>query len=280
MKPAPFAYSRAETVAEALSGFAAAEGEAKYLAGGQTLGPMLNLRLTQPDSLIDISRVAELREVEERSSSVILGAGIRHAEIEDGLVPDVARGLMRRTARGLAYRAVRNRGTIGGSLAHADPVAEWPNVLMALDATLLIRGVEGDRSVGVGDFFVGYLTTSLQPGEILYALEIPRLGIEQRTGISKLCRKVGEFAQSLAVTVTQGRRTARCVLGCAGGTPILLPQVGEIVPGIERWSAALRPEIQTALQADLQSAGVALDALELKTHAATVSRSIMKALAT
>src|SRR3546814_1185831 len=99
---------------------------------------MLNLRLTQPDALIDIARVAELRRAEERQSSIVLGAAVRHAEIEDGLVPDASNGLMRRTARGLAYRAVRNRGTLGGSPAHAEPVAEEPNVLKALNAVIQI----------------------------------------------------------------------------------------------------------------------------------------------
>lgn len=279
MKPAPFSYSRVEAVDDAFRCFAAADGEAKYLAGGQTLGPMLNLRLTQPDSLIDISRVPELRRVEERSTTVVLGAAVRHAEIEDGQAPDAARGLMRRTARGLAYRAVRNRGTLGGSLAHADPVAEWPNVLTALDATVHIRGVDGERSVNIGEFILGYLTTSLEPGEILYAVEIPRLGADQRAGISKLCRKVGEFAHSLAVTVTDGSRPARCVLGCATGTPILLPQVGDFVGRAADWNAAMQPEIHAALQADLRGAGIELDPLEVKAHAATVSRSIMEAFA-
>ena len=278
MKPAPFSYLRVESVDDALHAFASADGEAKYLAGGQTLGPMLNLRLTQPDSLVDISRIAELRKVEELQTSVMLGAAIRHAEIEDGLVPDATKGLMQRTARGLAYRAVRNRGTIGGSLAHADPVAEWPNVLTALNATVHIRGLEGSRSVGIDAFFLGYLTTGLEPGEILFALEIPRLGVDQRTGISKLCRKVGEFAHSLAATVTNGSQPARCVLGCAAGTPVLLPQVGEFVARAANWHEAMRPEIASALQADIQNAGLALDPLDMKAHAATVSRSIKEAL--
>src|SRR3546814_5873333 len=128
---------------------------------------LLNLRLTQPDALIDIARVAELRRAEERPSSIVLGAAVRHAEIEDGLVPDASNGLMRRTARGLAYRAVRNRGTLGGSLAHADPVAEWPNVLTALNAVILLRSIDGMRSVPIREFLIGYLTTGLEPGEIL-----------------------------------------------------------------------------------------------------------------
>src|SRR3546814_13063955 len=108
---------------------------------------MLNLRLTQPDALIDIARVAELRRAEERPSSIVLGAAVRHAEIEDGLVPDASNGLMRRTARGLAYRAVRNKGTVGGSLAHADPRAEWPNGLTAHNARILLRSTDGIRSL-------------------------------------------------------------------------------------------------------------------------------------
>lgn len=279
MKPAPFSYARVDTLDDALRRFAAAEGEAKYIAGGQTLGPMLNLRLTQPDSLVDISAVPELRCVDERQTTIILGAGIKHAEIEDGQVPDPANGLMTQTARGLAYRAVRNRGTIGGSLAHADPVAEWPNVLTALDATVHIYGASGARSVSIGDFIRGYLTTCLEPGEILQSVEIPRLGPNQRTGIAKLCRKVGEFAHSLAVTITNGAQPARCVVGCATGMPIQLPRVGASIAGAAGWNSAMRSDIGAALKEDLEAAGVELDPLDVQVHAATVSRSIMRALA-
>src|SRR3546814_5012732 len=148
---------------------------------------------------------------------------------------------MRRTARGLAYRAVRNRGTLGGSLAHADPVAEWPNVLTALNAVILLRSIDGMRSVPIREFLIGYLTTGLEPGEILVGVEIPRPARSQRAGISKLCRKAGEFAHSLAVTVIQDSQPARCVLGCAASTPILLTRVGALEIGRAPCGERVRP---------------------------------------
>ncbi|MGH6814515.1 MAG: FAD binding domain-containing protein, partial [Hyphomicrobiaceae bacterium] len=133
MKPAAFDYARPATVEEAVAMLAATPG-AKVLAGGQTLGPMLNLRLVQPAVLIDIARIAELADVEEDAGSVTLGATVTHAAIEDRRVKDPTGGFLAEVARGIAYRAVRTRGTVGGSLAHADPAADWLSCLTALGA--------------------------------------------------------------------------------------------------------------------------------------------------
>ena len=277
MKPAPFTYEAARDVAHGLSLYEASEGEAKYLAGGQTLGPMINLRLTQPDHLIDVSRLDELKGAEEHNGSVVLGAGIRHAEVEDGKVPDPSRGLMRRAAGGLAYRAVRNRGTLGGSIAHADPVAEWPNVLTALAATVRLRGLNGDRELPMDDFLQGYLTTAILPDEIVMGFAIPKLGEGARTGFNKFCRKAGEFAHSLAVCVIRAPGEARCVLGCAAGRPVVLSNVGALVARMPHWQAGARSEILAAMEEDIDSLGLDLDEFERRTHSAIVDRSIMDA---
>src|SRR5262245_63464540 len=130
MKPVAFDYERPASIPEALQ-VLAGHAEAKLLAGGQTLGPMLNLRLAQPALLVDITRIPELAAVAEDAEAVTIGATVTHAAIEDGRVPDPTGGFLARVARGIAYRAVRTRGTIGGSLAHADPAADWLSCLAA-----------------------------------------------------------------------------------------------------------------------------------------------------
>ena len=128
MKPAPFEYARPQTVGEAVR-LLAATPDAKVLAGGQTLGPMLNLRLAQPAVLVDIGRIPELAAVTEDRDAITIGATVTHAAIEDGRISDPTGGFLAQVARGIAYRAVRTRGTIGGSLAHADPAADWLSAL-------------------------------------------------------------------------------------------------------------------------------------------------------
>ena len=118
---------------------AEAKGAAKIMAGGQSLGPMLNLRLVQPDLIIDITGLAELKHAERSGDELVIGACVTHGDIEDGRIPDVTRDAMRRVAGGIAYRAVRNRGTIGGSLSHADPAADWVSALPALGARIRLR---------------------------------------------------------------------------------------------------------------------------------------------
>ncbi|HZT50334.1 MAG TPA: FAD binding domain-containing protein, partial [Stellaceae bacterium] len=147
MKAPAFDYARPASLGEAIAMLAGAGGEALLMAGGQSLVAMLNLRVASPALVIDIARLPELQGGSEDADGVTLGAAVTHAAIEDGAVPDPSRGLMRRAAEGLAYRAVRNRGTIGGSLALADPAAEWPAVLAALDATAEVQGPAGARRI-------------------------------------------------------------------------------------------------------------------------------------
>src|ERR1700736_4084214 len=134
MKAAAFAYQRPADLNAALALMANADGMTKIIAGGQSLGPMLNLRLVEPDLIVDISGLAELKQVERRGDELVLGACVTHADIEDGRIPDVTRGAMQGVAGNIAYRAVRNRGTVGGSLSHADPSADWVSALSALGA--------------------------------------------------------------------------------------------------------------------------------------------------
>ncbi len=214
MKPAPFAYQRPSDLEAALAALAARQDSASLIAGGQSLVPLLNLRMTLCDALIDLGAIAELRATRDMGARIFIGAGVTHAMIEDGLVPDASNGLMRKAAAHIAYRAVRCHGTIGGSVAMADPAADWPCVLLALGATALLRGPAGDRIVDMDALLVGTYETSLQPGEIILGFEIDRLPTSARTAYVKSNRKTGAFATSLAVAVKTDT-FARVTLGAA-----------------------------------------------------------------
>ena len=273
MKAAAFDYVRPQSLEEALALLGQTEAEPQAMAGGQSLVAMLNLRVAAPGLVVDIGRLAELRAVTEDERSVTMGACVTHAAIEDGAVPDPSRGLMPAVAAGLAYRAIRTRGTIGGSLALADPAAEWPSVLAALDAEALLRGRGGERTVPCAEFVTGIYATRLAPAELIRAIRIPRLSVGARWGFQKFARKSGEFAHSLAVAVRDGARGfARVVLGAANGAPLVLP----------RTSAALMDGRAdgTALAADLDSASDRhFDEYQREVHEVIALRAIRQAIA-
>jgi carbon-monoxide dehydrogenase medium subunit len=222
VKPSRFEYERPADLAAVIALTRREDITVKILAGGQSLGPMLNLRLVQPDLLVDITGIPELKRVEENADGIIAGACITHADIEDGRVPDVTGGALREVARGIAYRAVRNRGTIGGSLAHADPSADWMPSLAAIGAEVLIRGPAGQHSLAIEDFVTGVFEVALGAGEILEAVRIPRLSRRARWGYYKICRKTGELAQAIAAVLHDPERSIfRAVIGATESTPIV-----------------------------------------------------------
>ena len=199
------------------------------MAGGQSLGPMLNLRLVQPRILVDITGIAELTEIEDRDDAVTLGACITTANIEDGRLP--GRGLrpLSVVAGRIAYRAVRNRGTIGGSVCHADPAADWISALCALGAQCVIAGPGGARRLAVEEFVTGAFENALAPGELLQGIRIPRLSAHGRWGYNKLCRKAGEFALAIgAVLDDRERDRFRAVIGATRSRPIIVTDAREI----------------------------------------------------
>ena len=280
MKPAPFDYARAKSLDEAIGLLGAAEGEARPLAGGQSLGPMLNLRIARPSLLVDLSPVAELREVSEDEDGVTIGASVVHSAIEDGEVPDPTGGLMKRAATGIAYRAVRNRGTIGGSLAHADPAGDWAPVMMALGASLGIRGPEGARTVKADGFITDPLTTVLEPGEIVEAIRVPRLSDSAGWGHYKLCVKPGDFAESLAVAV-RDPESGHCRAALAGPThaPVLLREVAGLIAGADGWSDALAREIKEVAGREIAATEFAdaNDRYAMNVHATVTVRAAREA---
>lgn len=228
MKPTPFVLERPASVAAALA--ALATPNARILAGGQSLGPMLNLRVVQPDLLVQVNHLAELISTTETPDAITLGACVTHAAIAAGRAPDFTGQLLARVAGGIAYQAVRNRGTIGGSLSHADPAADWVTALIALDAQAIVQSAEGKRMMPVGDYIAGAFMTSLRHGEILTAVRIPRVVADARWGYVKACRKPGEFAHAMAAVLIDGV-TRRLVIGATGSRPLLLTDAAASVDG-------------------------------------------------
>jgi aerobic carbon-monoxide dehydrogenase medium subunit len=186
MKPAQFGYLRPDSLAEAIGLLKDRPQDARVMAGGQSLGPMLNLRLAQPKHVIDISRLGELCDSSMSGDTLAIGACITHAQIEDGKITDVTRGLLTQVAKGIAYRAVRNRGTLGGSLAHADPAADWLTTMIALDASLELAGTNGRSQVKVAKFVTGAMETTIEAAQLLTCVLVPRLSTSARWGYANM----------------------------------------------------------------------------------------------
>ncbi|MBZ0216409.1 MAG: FAD binding domain-containing protein [Fimbriimonadaceae bacterium] len=223
MKPAPFEYEAADSIESCVRKLNANPSGAKILSGGQSLGPMMNLRLARPSHLVDISGIEDIRESRQEDKHVLIGAATTHAEIEDGCIPDPLNGMMRSVAAGIAYRAVRNKGTIGGSLAHADPAADWVNLMVAANALIHVRNASKGRIIPASEFVIGAYTTTLKPDEVISRIEVPRYSQKLRWGYYKFCRKVGEFADAIGVVlIDPERRYCRVVAGAVGGRPVIL----------------------------------------------------------
>jgi len=276
MKPVPFEYERPRSIDAALD-LLSAEPNAKIMAGAQTLGPMLNLRLVQPDILIDITRIPELVTIADEGDALAIGACVTHAAIEDGRVEDPANGYLARVASVIAYRAVRTRGTIGGSLAHADPAADWLSALLVLDAALEVASRNGRRRVALNNFVRGAMETDLDPAELLIRVYVPKSNKTARYGYHKICRKTGEFADAIgAVMLDSAEGGFRMV--AAGGSeqpiifedPVLLFKAGD----------PFDPDgfdMEMAMDA-LREAGMEPDAYELRIRAVALSRAIQDAI--
>jgi carbon-monoxide dehydrogenase medium subunit len=176
MIPAKFDYVQPSSLDEAISALAGGGEDAKVIAGGQSLMPLLRLRLAYPELLVDVGSIDELRGISDQGDSLRIGARTTHYEVVGDPLIAAHCGLLAEATGTVADPAVRHRGTLGGSLAHGDPAGDLPAVILALDATLTVRGPGGEREIGAADFFVDYLTTALRPGEILTAITIPKLG--------------------------------------------------------------------------------------------------------
>ncbi len=278
MKAAAFAYERPTDLSAALALVARADVAAKIIAGGQSLGPMLNLRLVEPDLVIDISGLSELKFAERRGNELVIGACVTHGDIEDGRIPDVTRGAMQRVASAIAYRAVRNRGTIGGSLSHADPAADWVAALSALGAKVTLRSALGARDLLVGEFVTGALESALRADEILEAVRVPAMAASARWGYVKACRKSGDFAHAMAaVLIDPEYATARAVIGALDAAPVVLRDAAELFGG--RITGDFKQQFDARVaDAILTKAGVA-NAADRHIHVTVLQRAINEAAA-
>lgn len=222
MKPPKFEYHAPATVDEAVALLARYGGEAKVLAGGQSLMPLLNFRLTRPAALVDLNRIAALAGIREHDGQLRFGAMTRQRAIE--FSPLVARRLplLVEATRWVGHLPIRTRGTIGGSIAHADPAAEYPAVLVALEGEVVARGSRGERVIGAADLFQTYLTTSLAPDEVLTEVRLPALEPGSGWAFEEFARRHGDFAivGIAAVVVLEGGRCRRARLAAAGAGPV------------------------------------------------------------
>ncbi len=274
MKPVKFDYARPSDVASAIGHLAQDGVSAKIIAGGQSLGPMLNMRLVQPDLIVDITAIEELRSVQDRADAIVIGACVSHADIEDRRVPDVTRGAMASVASGIAYRAVRNRGTIGGSLTHADPSADWISILAALGADVTLNGSGGSRTIAVENYMVGALEADIAQSELLVSITVPKLSASARWGYYKSCRKTGEFAHAIGAFLTDpDRGVSRAVIGATETRPFVVTDAAALI------GDGRNPERvfdQDAVGRLCESLGM-FDPIDRQTHVVALRRAIERA---
>lgn len=221
MFAAAFDYHRASSVAEAIQLLGANE-DSKLIAGGHSLIPLLKLRLARPSAVVDIGGISELKGISVNNGSVRIGALTTHWEIASSSEAAAACSLLAEAAGGIGDTQVRNRGTIGGNVVHADPASDWPAVLTALGATFNIQGPNGSRTATPGDFFIGPLTTAIADNEILTSVEVPRLAANQVAEYAKMAHPASGYAVvggAVVLTVDGDRCTAASV-AVGGAVPV------------------------------------------------------------
>jgi carbon-monoxide dehydrogenase medium subunit len=254
MKPAPFEYFCPDTVEEALNLLAETE-DAKLMGGGQSLLPMMNFRVVRPSAVIDISRLIELDYVHPtEGGGIVVGGLTRHRFMETSELVSKRFPIIPSAMRHVAHLAIRNRGTIGGSLAHADPAAEWPMLVVLLDAQLVLRSVKGERKVTASDFFLGALTTALEEDELLVRIEFPGLPSDACSAFDEVARRPGDFAMAAAGVVIQAREGVISHIQIAmmgvGETPLRCREAEAALLG-KTINESLLEEVVTKVCADL-----------------------------
>ena len=271
MKAAQFDYVKPATLADAMQKLALAGDQAKLMAGSQSLGPMLNLRLARPAQVLDVSRLNELRGVELSAGRVRVGASVTHAEIEDGDFELLRGHPVQEVAARIAYRSVRNRGTVGGSLAHADPAADWILAARALNAQVEVCTFEqAPRLIAMQEFMLAAYTTALGEHDVITALHLPVFSAQARWGYYKFCRKTGEFAEaSCAAYFEPATQTAQIIVGALDGAPVALEGLAREVA--RRGATAASDD---AIEAALKEAIDQLDVLGRRMAAAAVTRCL------
>ena len=236
MKLPPFDYACPATLPEAVQLLASRDGDAKAIAGGQSLMPMLAFRLAQPALLVDLRKLADLRGIRISERGVTLGAMVRWREIEDDARLDTAHPLLKAAVAHVAHYQIRNRGTVGGSIAHADPAAEMPGIAITCDAEIAVVGKSGAHVIQAGDFFQGPLTTALTADEIIVEIRLPAWPAGRRWGFEEFARRRGDFAMAAAAVFYdqdergKARNAHVGVVGVAD-RPLRLPAVEDVLNG-------------------------------------------------
>jgi carbon-monoxide dehydrogenase medium subunit len=273
VKAPSFAYARPRSLDETFALLERHGDEAKLLAGGQTLLAALNMRLASPALLVDIGALPGLAGIAVQGKSLRIGALTRHRDIERS--PEVARHapLLAQAAPHIAHVAIRNVGTLGGSLAHADPAAEWPACCVALDAEIVVAGKAGERRVKARQFFKGLFETALAPGELIAAVEVPLLGAGYRSAFLELARRHGDYAIAgvAAVAKAAGGALSDLRLAFIGGgpTPVLAQNAMAAVEG-KKPAPDVVAAAQVALAKDLAPTGDLNGSPATKLHLARV----------
>lgn len=273
MKAPPFDYVRAASPAQVFELLQRHGDDARLLAGGQTLVASLNMRLSEPRLLIDIGGLATLRGITRDGAHLRLGALATHADIESSpLVAELA-PLLAQAAPHIAHRAIRNLGTLGGSLAYADPAAEWPACMLALDATLVLASVRGERRVAARDFFTGLYSTALAADELIVACDVPVRADDERQAFDELARRHGDYAiagLAARACVRSGRlHELRLAFLGLQDRPVRVPRTEQALQGRAVDDAALTLAVQT-LRSELQPAGDLTSGPDTKLHLAGV----------
>jgi len=256
MKPAPFLYFRPATVEEAVALLAEHGDEAKPLAGGQSLIPAMNFRLARPGALVDLNWIAELSYVRSQRDGLVIGAMTRQRTVERSEEARRVAPLVSEAMPFVAHPQIRNRGTVGGSIAHADPAAELPAVMLALEARFRARSHAGERSIPAGEFFKGALETALGPDELLVEIALSRRPPRSGHAFMEVARRHGDYALvgvAAVVTLDPGGRcgAARIALVSVGDGPVLATRAAALLVGAEPTAAAIRAAADAAARQDI-----------------------------
>ncbi|HYO11779.1 MAG TPA: xanthine dehydrogenase family protein subunit M [Thermoanaerobaculia bacterium] len=276
MKPAPFEYQAPTSLEAALDVLARQGGDAKVLAGGQSLIPVMNFRLAQPALLVDINKLTELDFVRrDEDGALRIGALVRQRRLErDPLVAEAA-PLLQEAVPFIAHPQIRNRGTFGGSVAHADPAAELPAIAVALRARLRLRKAGGERWVDAADFFAGLFTTALEPDELLVEAAIPPLPVRTGWAFLEVARRQGDYAQvGIAALVTLGEdgrcREARLTYLSVGDAPVQAREAARLLVGEEIAPRVIEAAAEVASREEMNPSTDVHATSEFKRHLARV----------
>ena len=237
MKPAAFEFRRASTVEEAVGQLEELGDDAKLLAGGQSLVPMMNFRLVRPSALVDVTGVDGLQYVEAEGEGLRIGALTPHRWVEVMEDPEVLEGfgVLKRAARWVGHYPIRTRGTFGGSIAHADPSAEWCMLAVLLDAEIIVLGPGGERVIPASEFFYGFFMSALEPTEMVVEVRFPEPA--PHAAIQEFARRAGDFAivaAAVSVEVSEGKsRSASVVLGGVADVPLRVEEAEKVLEGAE-----------------------------------------------